>query len=99
MEMEKRSKWEYLTRFLFANADNDGAMEYYLRNWPGEKPKKYAPETMIPELNELGGQGWELVHMQPIGGVGKNRDVGFVAGEAMPRWSNSYFCVFKRSKF
>ena len=96
--MEIREKWEYLTRFLFASADNDGSMEHYLRNWPGEKPKKYAPETMIPELNELGSRGWELVHMQPIGGVGKNRDVGFVAGEAIPKWSNSYFCVFKRSK-
>ena len=53
---------------------------------------------MIPELNDLGSRGWEMVHMQPIGGVGKNRDVGFVAGEAIPKWSSTYFCVFKRSK-
>jgi len=34
----------------------------------------------------------------PVGAAGKNRDVGFVAGEAIPRWSNVYFCVFKRNK-
>ncbi len=96
--METREKWEYLTRFLWASSDNEGAMEYFFDTWPGEKPKKYAPETMIPELNELGIRGWELVHMQPVGAVGKNRDVGFIAGDAIARWSNSYFCVFKRKK-
>jgi hypothetical protein len=97
--METRDKWEYLTRFMYANTGNEGAMEYYFDTFPGNKPKKYAPETMIPEMDELGNQGWELVHMQPIGAVGKNHDVGFIAGDAMPRWSNSYFCVFKRKKF
>lgn len=53
---------------------------------------------MIPELNSLGDQGWEMVHMEPIGTVGKKGDVGFIAGDAMARWSNSYFCVFKRQK-
>jgi hypothetical protein len=53
---------------------------------------------MIPELNSLGDQGWEMVHMEPIGAVGKKGDVGFIAGDAMARWSNSYFCVFKRQK-
>jgi hypothetical protein len=96
--MTAAEKWEYLTRFMFASSDNQGALEYYLVQWPGEKPKKYDPETLVPELNALGDTGWEMVHMQPIGAVGKNRDVGFVAGEITPRWSNSYFCVFKRRK-
>ena len=96
--METREQWEYLTRFMWASTENEGAMEYYFDNWPGQKPRKYAPETMIPELNVLGSQGWELVHMQPVGAVGNKRDVGFIAGEAMARWSNSYFCVFKRPK-
>lgn len=94
--MVNDDRWEYLTRFMYASVENENALDYFLIQWPGEKPKKYEPETMIPELNALGKQGWELVHMQPIGAVGKNRDVGFVAGEAIPRWSNSYFCVFKR---
>lgn len=94
--MNSGEKWEYLSRFMYANVENENALDYFLVHFPGEKPMKYEPETMIPELNALGRQGWELVHMQPIGAVGKNRDVGFVAGEAMPRYSNSYFCVFKR---
>ena len=96
--MGHKKRWEYLTRFFYANAENDGAMAYYLMNWPGQKPAKYAPETMIPELDVLGEQGWEMVHMEPVGAVGKKGDVGFIAGDAMARWSNSYFCVFKREK-
>ena len=96
--MQKGKRWEYLTRFLYANAGNQGAREYYQRHWPGSEPSKYAPETMIPELDTLGEQGWEMVHMEPIGAVGKKGDVGFIAGDAMARWSNSYFCVFKRQK-
>lgn len=96
--MIEKERWEYLTRFLYASIENEGAKAYMREKWPGWEPRKYSPETMIPELNELGDEGWELVHMQPIGAVGNNRDVGFVAGEAMPRWSNSYFCVFKRPR-
>ena len=94
--MQKRRRWEYLTRFIYANASNRGAKEYFGQHWPGSEPDKYAPETMIPELNTLGEKGWEMVHMEPIGAVGKKGDVGFIAGDAMARWSNSYFCVFKR---
>jgi hypothetical protein len=36
--------------------------------------------------------------MQPVGAAGKNRDVGFIAGEGIPRYSNVYFCVFKKRK-
>jgi hypothetical protein len=91
-------KWEYLTRFIWASIENEGAREYIQGAWPIWQPAKYSPETMIPELNAYGDIGWELVHMEPVGAVGKNRDVGFVAGEAVPRWSNVYFCVFKRRK-
>jgi hypothetical protein len=91
-------KWEYLTKFMWASIENEGAREYIQGAWPGWQPAKYSPETMIPELNAYGNEGWELVHMEPVGGAGKNRDVGFIAGEAIPRWSNVYFCVFKRKK-
>ena len=96
--MAAQEKWEYLTCFMYASVENKGAREHIRLNWPGWEPAKYSPETMIPELNELGEQGWELVHMQPVGAVGKKDDVGFIAGDAIARWSNSYYCVFKRSK-
>jgi len=91
-------KWEYLTQFVWASIENLGAREYFERTWPDRQPAQYSPETVIPELNYYGDQGWELVHMQPVGAAGKNRDVGFVAGQGMPIWSNVYFCVFKRRK-
>jgi len=91
-------KWEYLTKFVWASIENQGAREYIQGAWSDSQPAKYSPETMIPELNAHGDRGWELVHMEPVGAVGKNRDVGFVAGEVSPRWSNVYFCVFKRRK-
>lgn len=91
-------RWEYLTRFMWASIENEEAPEYIRKMWPDWEPAKYSPETMIPELDSLGSKGWELVHMQPVGAVGKNRDVGFTAGEGLPRWSNAYFCVFKRPR-
>jgi len=93
-----QEKWEYLTKFVWASIENQGARGYIQGAWPDSQPAKYSPETMIPELNAYGDRGWELVHMEPVGAVGKNRDVGFVAGEVSPRWSNVYFCVFKRRK-
>ncbi len=90
--------WEYLTQFIWASIENQGAREYLQQTRPDWQPAKYSPETMIPALNRLGHEGWELVHMEPVGAIGKNYDVGFIAGEGIPRWSNAYFCVFKRRK-
>ncbi len=87
-------KWEYLTRFVEANAKKKEIKEYLKERWPDEmkKPRKYTPEAMIPELNKMGEEGWELVHMEPVVGVGGKGDVR-MAGNT---WSNVYFCVFKR---
>lgn len=80
--------WEYLTQFLFADTDEVVNQYSQFQNLP-----KYAPQAMIPELNELGKLGWELVHMEPAI-VGKNNDVLTHTAERM--WTNAYFCVFKR---
>ena len=88
-------KWEYWTTFLYANAERQ--QDFLRQHWPSGKPPKYAPEAMIPDLDELGEQGWELVHMEPVGGVGDKGDVSFTRGYGtMTAWSNAYFCVFKR---
>jgi hypothetical protein len=90
-------KWEYWTTFLHADAEKQE--EYLRQHWPSGKPPQYAPQAMIPDLNELGEQGWELVHMEPVGGVGNKGDVSFTRGYGtMTVWSNAYFCVFKRRK-
>lgn len=87
-------KWEYLTTFFEAKATKKEIKTYLKEELDVKKPKRYAPESMIPALNELGDEGWELIHMEPVAGVGGKGDVKFEGG----RWSNMYFCVFKRRK-
>ncbi len=90
-------KWEYHTTILYADAEKERA--FLEGKWPGQQVPKYAAEAMIPELNEFGEQGWELVHMEPVGGVGNKGDVSFTRGYGtMTVWSNAYFCVFKRPR-
>ena len=95
MEMEQ---WNYWTGFIWANAENKDVKEFLKECWPDYSWPKYAPQAMMPELNTLGEQGWELVHMEPVV-VGKNHDVGFsYGGSGGTSWTNIYFCVFKRVK-
>jgi hypothetical protein len=57
------------------------------------------PTSRLGVPRKLGAEGWELVHMEPVGGVGKKGDVSFIRGYgSMTVWSNAYFCVFKRRK-
>ncbi|GAF97880.1 unnamed protein product [marine sediment metagenome] len=88
-------QWEYMTELVSAHIKNKGWEEYRQTNWPNYKPHKFAPETMIPQLNKRGEGGWELVHMEPVV-AGQNSDVCcFGTGT---RWSNTYFCAWKRPK-
>lgn len=91
-------QWEYLTIFVHANARDERVKDFVAqrRDWKGEPPR-YTPEAMIPELNSLGEQGWELVHMQPVY-VGDNHDVLVASdsGAGGRIWASRYFCVFKR---
>lgn len=94
-------KWEYWPLFLTANIENNGVQEYVQKRWPGWDPPKFTPYLLIPELDKLGEEGWELVHMEPIQRIGQNADVGFDFGGpavSVTHWSNVYFCVFKRRK-
>jgi hypothetical protein len=90
-------QWQYYTTFLYADAERQ--RDFLEGRWPSGQLPKYAAESMIPELDELGAEGWELVHMEPVGGVGKKGDVSFTRGYGtMTVWSNAYFCVFKRPR-
>jgi hypothetical protein len=84
-------QWEYLTIFLEASAKQKEVKDF-IQNTFNKKAKANSPESMIPQLNEYGRQGWELVHMEPVPRVGGNEDVQF----DQFNWSNTYFCVFKR---
>ena len=83
-------KWEYFTTFIEANVEgvvDNGEIP------PGRHPK-FSPYFLIPELNEFGAKGWELIHMEPVS-VGRNHDVVRPDANAM-KWGRHYFCVFKR---
>ena len=91
-------QWNYWTGLIWANAENKDVKEFLKECWPDYSWPKYAPQAMMPELNTLGEQGWELVHMEPVV-VGENHDVGFIyGGSGGTSWTNIYFCVFKRRK-
>lgn len=89
------TRWEYRTLFLEANAKLEEDFLLSMRSWKDGIPRN-APESMIPQLDSLGAEGWELVHMQPVL-VGKNQDVSLPSSESgMTVWTSKYFCVFKR---
>jgi hypothetical protein len=90
-------QWEYLPTFIEANASKKEVKEFLKEAIPDlGKPPRYMPEAMMPQLDEFGAQGWELIHMQPVRAIGKKRDVLFESFGR--RWSHVYFCVFKRKK-
>jgi hypothetical protein len=93
-------QWEYWTTFLWANIENQGALEFVQKKFPDWKSAKFAPQTMMPQLDRFGEKVWELVHLEPVRAVGKNMDVFFSSGGEISHtdWSNVYFCVFKRIK-
>lgn len=88
-------EWQYVSTFVYANIDNPGAKEYIKQAHPNYTPEKFSPRTMEPHLNDFGKDGWELVHMEPIQGVGRREEVYYRGGEGRI-YSNVYFCVFKR---
>jgi hypothetical protein len=92
--MAERQEWEYLTIFL--EADADANREYVERHQGARRSRqpagpsavevaKFAPEALIPDLNRLGADGWELVHMEPVA-VGKNDDVMIHYGGGLKTW-------------
>ncbi len=89
-------QWEYQTIFVQAEARLEEAFLQELRDWKEGIPL-HTPEAMIPRLNSYGEQGWELVHMQPVG-IGSKGDILMQDGSGSRFWSYTYFCVFKRPR-
>lgn len=87
-------KWEYYTLFLKADARREEEFLNNIASWKDGMPL-YTPESLIPGLNTLGAEGWELVHMEPVF-VGKKGDVLMEDSASSKRWTSQYFCVFKR---
>lgn len=88
-------QWEYLTRFIQARATDKEVRRYLKDELEVKRVKRFQPEAMIPELNELGEDGWEIIHMEPVAKVGGKGDI-LVSTDYF--WTSTYFCVFKRPK-
>jgi len=86
-------QWEYITRFVEASAKKK-AVKTYIKETFDKKARRHSPESMIPELNAMGEQGWEIIHMEPVPRVGGKEDIQF----DQSHWSNTYFVVAKRRK-
>jgi hypothetical protein len=95
--MNEHPKWQYMT--LFVKAESQHVMDFLQEKWDWKSGvPRNTPESLIPRLDALGEDGWELIHMQPVY-VGDNADVLIQdAGSGSRSWSSTYFCVFKRPK-
>lgn len=88
-------QWEYWPTYLEAKANKKEMKEYLKSKVPDlKRPPKFMVESLMPQLNEMGEQGWELVHMEPVPGLDNRGRARFGGRE----WSNVYFCVFKRRR-
>jgi hypothetical protein len=89
--------FEYYTTFLTAEAKTKEIKEYLKAVNPKWKnPPANPPEALMPQLNQLGTQGWELVTMTPVASVNRQGKIWFAGDES--RWGHTYFCVFKRRR-
>jgi hypothetical protein len=84
--------WEHYIEFI--EADPQTHMEFVQQFYPMGTIPKYAMQAILPRLNHLGEQGWEMVQIQPVA-VGKNGDI-LVGGAMSEKWTRTYMCVFKR---
>lgn len=83
-------EWEYWTGILEASINSEGVMDFIRQRWPDwKKPPLFAPQALMPKLNDFGKRGWELMHIEP---VKTTRDQSVFTGSA----TYEYFCVFKR---
>ena len=85
--------WEHLVLTLEADAKKEA--DFLRSTWPAQSFPKYAPESLIPQLDVLGRQGWELVAAQPVI-VGDDGDV-YAPVFANGQWTHTYLCFFKRN--
>lgn len=99
LEPDERKKpmlpgWEHLVITLEAKIE---PYEDLLRaRWPDVSFAPYAPEALIPQLDERGREGWELVSVQPVM-MGKHGDIAIDSYQTMQKpWTYRYLCVFKR---
>lgn len=84
--------WEHYIELIEADAQQH--IEFVQPFYTAGSVPRYAMQSILPRLNHLGEQGWELVQIQPVM-IGKNGDV-LVGGAMSEKWTRTYLCTFKR---
>ena len=92
-EASNYERWEYLTEVVESTTKDQA--DFLSNRYPGVVLPRYAVAALMPRLNQLGEEGWELMHIEPVK-VGTNGDVQITNPNTV--FSPSYFCVFKRRK-
>ena len=86
-------RWEHHIEYITTNTSNPQVKDFLATYYPKSGFPRYGAQAALKRLDELGAQGWELVHMEPVE-LGDNGDIRI--GGQSPYWTNTYFCVFKR---
>jgi hypothetical protein len=89
---EQNERWEHFVELI--TADSQYETPFVQQFYPQGRVPVFAIQSILPRLNHLGEQGWELVHIQPVR-TGNNGDIMIEAGGAR-EWTNVYLCAFKR---
>jgi hypothetical protein len=90
-------QWEYDTEILHAETTSKVGKAYLEQRWPERKFPKFAVESLIPELNRRGHDGWKLVSLEPVM-AGDKGDIKLPVGDpGAGGWTNTYLAVWRRS--
>lgn len=84
--------WEYFTTTLVTDIERIPVPltdDIPLGNYP-----RYSVYSLIPQLNEFGERGWELLSLEPVQ-EGTNGDLR-VCDASSGQWTYTYFAIFKR---
>jgi hypothetical protein len=92
--MVDRERWEYHTAILCADLTRPGVEGFLQRRSTGALAR-YTPLALMPELNEMGAAGWEMISIQPVL-AGDNGDVFIGSRNQTGSWSHSYLCALRR---
>ncbi len=91
-------KWEYLTLLMTSEVEPESAAALRRRFPEDKRFAKFTPAALIPQLDEWGEEGWELMSAQPVR-TGDNEDIYISASSGMQMlFTHTYLCIFKRPK-
>jgi hypothetical protein len=92
--MMDRDRWEYHTAILSADVSRPGVEGFLQRRSTGALAK-YTPLALLPELNEMGAAGWEMISIEPVI-AGENEDIFIGSRGQSGSWVHTYLCAFRR---